>query len=77
MINEKEAIKLLINNGFKLLHSKGTHIKYGKDNLRFILTKGGSHGSGSLHPKQEKELLNLIKGIENNKTIESHGDTKK
>ena len=66
----KTAIRLLTDNGFELLHRKGSHMKYGKGILRAVITEGGHRGSGELHSKQEKELLRVISGEDNIKHIE-------
>lgn len=58
----KEAIKLLENNGFTLLHRKSSHMKFGKGNLRVMITDGGWKGSGELHSKQVKEVMQAING---------------
>lgn len=70
----KKALFLLKESGFTLLSKRGSHMKFGKDKLRFILTEGGWNGTGTLHSKQSKELLEIIKGIETAKTIETHGN---
>lgn len=69
----KDAVKLLQDNGFEILHKKGSHIKFGKGALRCMLTEGGWHGSGELHSKQTKEVLGIINNKQTDKTIEEHG----
>lgn len=71
-IKYKDALVLLKDNGFELLHQKGSHMKFGKTSLRFIMTKEGWKGSGILHSKQSKELLEIIEGKETSKTLEEH-----
>lgn len=72
-IKYKEALRMLKENGFEQLHKKGSHIKFGKGELRFIITEGGWKGSGELHSKQTKELLDIINNKETEKTKECHG----
>lgn len=65
MMKVKEAIKLLIDNGFELVHRKSSHMKFAKDKLRVMIVDGGWHGTGELHSKEVKEVMNAIKGIQN------------
>ena len=66
----RDAEKLLADNGFTVKSQKGTHKKFEKDTLRFILTHGNK--SDQIHPKQEKELKNLIyNNMQTDKTTES------
>lgn len=76
-LSEKEALHLLKINKFEELSRKGSHVKYGKGIYRFILTSGGYKETGYLHSKQQKELLELLKGNESSKAIERHGNTEK
>ena len=52
-----EAEKLLLQAGFKLIRSKGSHRIYMKGNKRFVLP---FHSGKVLHPKIVKQLLEII-----------------
>lgn len=52
-----EAEKLLIQSGFKLVRSKGSHRIYMKENKRFVLP---FHSGKILHPKIVKQLFEIV-----------------
>jgi len=52
-----EAEKLLLQTGFKLIRSKGSHRIYIKGNKRFVLP---FHSGKTLHPKIVKQLFEII-----------------
>jgi len=52
-----EAEKLLLQAGFKLIRSKGSHRIYMKESKRFILP---FHSGKTLHPKIVKQLFEII-----------------
>lgn len=53
----KEAEKLLLNAGFILLRTQGSHRIYFKDNIRVVIP---FHSGEILHPKIIKQILNAI-----------------
>jgi predicted RNA binding protein YcfA (HicA-like mRNA interferase family) len=52
-----EAERQLLNAGFALIRSKGSHRIYRKGESRFVLP---FHSGAILHPKIVRELLELI-----------------
>ena len=52
-----EAEKLLLQAGFKLIRSKGSHRIYMKEDKRFVLP---FHSGKILHPKIVKQLSEII-----------------
>ncbi|HFC97179.1 MAG TPA: addiction module toxin, HicA family [Thermosulfurimonas dismutans] len=52
-----EAERLLLQAGFKLIRSKGSHRIYIKENKRFVLP---FHSGKILHPKIVKQLFEII-----------------
>ncbi len=52
-----EAERLLLQAGFKLIRSKGSHKIYIKKNKRFVLP---FHSGKTLHPKLVKQLFEVI-----------------
>ncbi len=52
-----EAQRALLDAGFELLRSKGSHRIYGKDSLRVTVP---FHGGAALHPKIIKQVLEAI-----------------
>ncbi len=52
-----EAERLLLNNGFTLIRSKGSHRIYLKENTRIVLP---FHSGKILHPKIIKQVLKAI-----------------
>lgn len=56
-MNALEAEKLVLQAGFQLLRSEGSHRIYGKDKLRLIIP---FHGTKILHPKIVKQILKAI-----------------
>ena len=56
-LNATEAEKLLLENGFTLIRSKGSHRIYMKGERRIIIP---FHGSKILHPKIVKQVLKAI-----------------
>jgi len=52
-----EAEKLVLQAGFQLLRSEGSHRIYGKDKLRLIIPFPGTK---ILHPKIVKQILKAI-----------------
>jgi predicted RNA binding protein YcfA (HicA-like mRNA interferase family) len=57
-LNFRDAEKLLLNAGFRLVRTKGSHKIYIKDKKRIILP---FHISKILHPKIISEVLKMIK----------------
>ena len=58
-----EAEKFLLQAGFKLVRSKGSHRIYMKENKRFVLP---FHSGKILHPKIVKQLFEIVgEGKEN------------
>ncbi|ACK65711.1 YcfA family protein [Rippkaea orientalis PCC 8801] len=56
-LTDKEAEKLLLNAGFILLRTQGSHRIYFKDNIRVVIP---FHSGEILHPKIIKQILNAI-----------------
>ena len=56
-ITSQEAEKMLVQAGFSLIRSKGSHRIYCKENSRFILPY---HKGRILHPKIVKQLMEMI-----------------
>lgn len=56
-LNATEAEKLLLENGFTLIRSKGSHRIYMKGERRIIIP---FHGTKILHPKIVKQVLKVI-----------------
>lgn len=56
-LNATEAEKLLLENGFTLIRSKGSHRIYMKGERRIIIP---FHGTKILHPKIVKQVLKAI-----------------
>jgi len=56
VLNAREAEAILLNEGFKLVRSKGSHRIYMKDKERFVIP---FHAGKSLHPKIVKQLLEV------------------
>jgi predicted RNA binding protein YcfA (HicA-like mRNA interferase family) len=56
-LNFKEAEKLLLNAGFMLARTKGSHKIYIKNNKRIVLP---FHKSKILHPKIIIQVLKII-----------------
>lgn len=52
-----EAEKLLLNSGFKLIRTKGSHRIYLKDDKRIVIP---FHSGKILHPKIIKQVLKAI-----------------
>ncbi|RKX57799.1 MAG: hypothetical protein DRP29_07795 [Thermodesulfobacteriota bacterium] len=52
-----EAEKLLLQAGFQLIRTKGSHKIYMKGNKRFVLP---FHSGKILHPKIVKQLFEII-----------------
>ena len=52
-----EAEKLLLQAGFQLIRSKGSHRIYMKEDKRFVLP---FHSGKILHPKIVKQLFEII-----------------
>jgi predicted RNA binding protein YcfA (HicA-like mRNA interferase family) len=57
-ITAEEGEKILLDNGFSLLRSKGSHRIYIRNNKRMVLP---FHGSKILHPKIIKQVYEAIK----------------
>jgi predicted RNA binding protein YcfA (HicA-like mRNA interferase family) len=57
-LNFRDTEKLLLNAGFKLLRTKGSHKIYLKDKKRIILPY---HTSKILHPKIINQVLKMLK----------------
>jgi predicted RNA binding protein YcfA (HicA-like mRNA interferase family) len=56
-ITASEAEKLLLNAGFRLLRSKGSHRIYFKNNVRMVIP---FHSGQILHPKIIKQLERAV-----------------
>lgn len=56
-LNAAEAEKLLIDNGFNLIRTKGSHRIYVKGERRIVIP---FHGTKILHPKIVKQVLKAI-----------------
>lgn len=56
-ITLREAEKMLVQAGFSLIRSKGSHRIYCKGSSRFILPY---HKGRVLHPKIVKQLIEII-----------------
>ena len=56
-ITALEAEKLLLQAGFRLIRTKGSHRIYMKENKRFVLP---FHSGKILHPKIVKQLFENI-----------------
>ena len=52
-----EAEKLLLDAGFALIRTKGSHHIYMKDSIRVVIP---FHSGKILHPKIVKQVLNAI-----------------
>ena len=52
-----QAEKLLLDNGFRLLRSKGSHRIYRKEDVRIVVP---FHSNRILHPKIVKQVLKAI-----------------
>jgi len=63
ILNAREAEKILLALGFDLIRIKGSHHIYGKGSERFVVP---FHSGKDLHPKIEKNLMNLVESIEKN-----------
>jgi len=57
VLEAKEAERMLLKAGFKLLRSKGSHRIYTRENERIILP---FHSGKSLHPKIVKQVLKVV-----------------
>jgi predicted RNA binding protein YcfA (HicA-like mRNA interferase family) len=57
----KEAEKLLLDAGFLMIRSKGSHRIYLKNKIRVVVPY---HGSKILHPKIVKQVINAIESTE-------------
>ena len=60
-ITALEAEKILLNAGFTLMRSKGSHRIYFKGNTRVVIP---FHGSRILHPKIIKQVFQAIEVTE-------------
>lgn len=56
-LNANDAEKLLLENGFSFIRSKGSHRIYIKGDKRIVIP---FHGTKVLHPKIVKQLLKAI-----------------
>jgi predicted RNA binding protein YcfA (HicA-like mRNA interferase family) len=52
-----EAEKLLLDAGFRLIRSKGSHRIYRKEDVRIVVP---FHGNKILHPKIVKQIFKAI-----------------
>ncbi|TAL69489.1 MAG: addiction module toxin, HicA family [Bacteroidetes bacterium] len=57
VLTAKEAEKMLLNSGFILLRSKGSHRIYFRNEERFVIP---FHSNKSLHPKIVKSVLEAV-----------------
>jgi predicted RNA binding protein YcfA (HicA-like mRNA interferase family) len=60
-LTAKEAEKLLLNEGFSLIRSKGSHRIYRKDEIRVVIP---FHSAKVLHPKIVKQVFDAINSYE-------------
>jgi len=56
-LNAKEAEQLLLDTGFILIRSQGSHRIYLKNNIRVVVP---FHGNKILHPKIIKQVISAI-----------------
>ena len=56
-LTAKEAEKLLVDAGFDLIRSKGSHRIYRKDEIRVVIP---FHSGKILHPKIVKQVFDVI-----------------
>jgi len=56
-INALEAEKMLFENGFELIRTKGSHRIYLKNDIRIVIP---FHGGKILHPKIVKQVIKAI-----------------
>jgi predicted RNA binding protein YcfA (HicA-like mRNA interferase family) len=56
-LTAKEAEKLLLDAGFVLIRSKGSHRIYRKDEVRIVIP---FHSGKTLHPKIIKQVFDAI-----------------
>ncbi len=56
-LTAKEAEKMLLDAGFELIRSKGSHRIYRKDEIRVVIP---FHSGKILHPKIAKQVLDAI-----------------
>jgi predicted RNA binding protein YcfA (HicA-like mRNA interferase family) len=56
-LTAKEAEKLLLDAGFSLIRSKGSHLIYRKDEVRVVIP---FHSGKILHPKIIKQVFDAI-----------------
>ena len=56
-LTAKEAEKLLLNAGFELIRSKGSHRIYRKDENRVVIP---FHSGKILHPKIVKQVFDAV-----------------
>lgn len=61
VLEAKEAERMLLKAGFKLLRSKGSHRIYEREKERIVIP---FHIGRSLHPKIVKQVLKTIDNIE-------------
>ncbi len=60
-LTAQEAEKLLLDAGFVLLRSKGSHRIYFKNKMRVVIP---FHAGKILHPKTVKQVINAIEATE-------------
>ena len=60
-LTAQEAEKLLLDAGFVLLRSKGSHRIYFKNKMRVVIP---FHAGKILHPKTVKQVINAIEASE-------------
>ncbi len=56
-LTASEAEKLVLDNGFVFVRSKGSHRIYIKNSLRIVIP---FHSGSNLHPKIVKQILSAI-----------------
>ncbi|MEZ0540519.1 type II toxin-antitoxin system HicA family toxin [Fibrella sp. Tmos10] len=56
-MDAKEAERLLLQHGFELLRTKGSHRIYQQEKTRVVIP---FHAGKSLHPKIVKEVLEAV-----------------
>ena len=56
-MNAQEAEAMLLQAGFVLLRSKGSHRIYRKDAVRIVIP---FHGGRDLHPKIAREVIEAV-----------------
>lgn len=69
-LTASDAEKLLLDAGFSLLRSKGSHRIYFKDGERVVIP---FHSGKILHPKIVKQVMEAIESEEGDQDAEENG----